>query len=213
LFLKGGKLKQQAKFQSRKYYVIGGAALGVGAVGFIIFVIFLINQVTGSMTKTKVVIPGTHVVHLVEPGVYTVYYEYRSVINNKIYSTGETLPSSVIATLTSETTGEDIMLTRSTMNETYESGSIAGVSIFAFKITQPGYYIFTAGYGDDKDHPEIVMAVGQSKLFGTIFSGLVIFFVSFIIFIGGGVIIIITFFKRRTKRQKSMNEKAATDRP
>jgi uncharacterized membrane protein len=195
-------LKQRATFQSRKYYVIGGTALGVGTLGFIIFVIFLINQVTGSMSKTKVVVPGTQDIYCDEPGIYTVYYEYRSVINNKIYSTGEELPSSMIVTLTSETTGEDITLTQSTMNETYESGGIAGVSVFAFEIIKPGHYVFAARYADDKDYPEVVMAIGRSKLFGTLFSGLALFFVSFIIFIIGAVIIIVTFFTQRTRKQK-----------
>jgi hypothetical protein len=205
-------VEQRAKSQSRTYYIIGGVAVAVGVIGFIIFVIFLINQVTSSMPKNKVVVPGTQEIHFAEPGMYTVYYEYHSVINNKVYSTGEELPSSVMVTLTSETTGENIMLTQSRMNETYETGGYAGVSIFAFEITDPGKYNFTAHYGDDKEHPEIVLAIGQSKLFGTIFSSLVLFFVSFIIFIGGGVIIIITYFKGRTKKQKPLDEKAATGR-
>jgi hypothetical protein len=205
-------LKQKAKSQSRTYYIIGSVAGAIGVVGFIIFAIFLIHQVASSLPKNKVVVPGTENIYFAEPGVYTVYYEYQSVINNKIYSTGEELPSSVIVTLISETTGENITLMQSTMNETYKSGGYAGASLLAFEITKPGDYVFTARYSDNHEHPEIVLAVGKSKLFGTIFSSLVIFFVSFILFIGGGVIIIVTYFTGRTKKQKTIDEKTTTNR-
>lgn len=196
-------MERIVKSPRRVYYFIGGAALVLSVIGFIVCVIFLINQIASSTPQIKVVVPGTQNIYFSESGVYTVYYEYRSVVNNKIYSTGEELPSNILVTLTREKNNEEIALSQPSMNETYESGGHAGVSVFAFEITEPGYYVFTAHYAGDGEHPEIIFGIGQSKLFGTVFSGLALFFVSFILFIIGTVIIIVTFFKRRKSERQN----------
>lgn len=194
-------MEKTKKAPNRLYYAIGGAALVVGFVGFVIFVVFLITRLASAMPSTRIVVPGSENIGFDEPGKYTVYYEYRSVIDNKIYSTGETMPANVTVTLISEKDLQTISIMKPSTNETYESGGYTGVSVFAFEILTPGAYIFTANYDNGVNKPEIVFAIGQSRLLGTIFSGLGIFFASFILFVIGGVIILVTFLKSRGIRK------------
>ena len=175
---------------SRWHYGIGVA---VWIVGFVIFAVFLATLITGILPQIQVVVPGTHEIHLEEPGKYTVFYEYRSVIDSKVYSTGESL-SGMWATLKSKEDSREVVLSRPSGSSTYETGGRAGVSVLEFEIDEPGTYIFAANYSDGVSGPDVVLAIGQFKLLGTILGGLGIFFGTLII---GGFIIVRTFLKRR----------------
>jgi hypothetical protein len=41
----------------------------------------------------QVVVPGSSDITLSQPVKYTVFYEYRSMVGNRVYSTGEMIPS------------------------------------------------------------------------------------------------------------------------
>jgi len=159
----------------------------------------------GLAPQIQVVVPGTHEIYLAKPGKYTVFYEYQSVIDNRIYATGESL-SGMLAKLKSKEDSREVILSKPFGMSTYEAGGRAGVSVLEFEIEEPGTYIFAADYHSGVSGPEIVFAIGQFKIWGTILGGLGIFFGS--LFIGGGIIVR-TFLKRR-ESSKQVNSAATS---
>jgi len=175
---------------SRGHYGIGCAVV---IVGIVLFVVFLLTQISGGLPQIQVVVPGTHEIYLAKPGRYTVFYEYRSVVDNEIYATGESM-SGMSAMLKSKDDSREVTLSKPSGSSTYEAGGRAGVSVLEFEIEEPGTYIFAADYRSGVSGPEVVFAIGQFKILGTVLGGLGIFFGS--LFIGGGIIVR-TFLKRR----------------
>ena len=189
-------IEKVAKVPSRRSYVIGAAVLIVGVVVCVVFLVTqLFNLLDSIVPEIQVVVPGTHEIYLAEPGEYTVFYEYRSVVDNKVYSTGEISGMSVI--LKSKDDQQEVALSKPSGSTTYEVGGRAGESVLEFEIDEPGTYVFTADYSGGVGGPDVVLAIGQFELWGTIRTvlvGLGIFFGAFII---GGFIIVRTFLKRR----------------
>lgn len=179
---------------SRWYY---GLAILVFIIGGLLFAWFLFRNLNGLAERlTQVIAPGKTDITLSEPGKYTVFYEYQSVVGNRVYSTGENL-SGLECTLVSKTTDSPIKLSRSSMNSTYSIGGRSGVSILEFTIEKPGLYELSGSYSEGREGPEVVLAIGHGfmgKLLGTILGGLSIFFVSAAI---GVTITVMTFLKRR----------------
>jgi hypothetical protein len=183
-------MEKMVEVPSRWHYAIGVAVL---IVGFVIFTVLLLTQLTGSTPQIQVVVPGVHEIYLAESGKYTVFYEYQSVIDGRIYLTGESLPP-ILCTLKSKEDSREVVLSRPSGSGTYEIGGRAGVSMLEFEIEEPGTYIFTANYSDDVSEPEVVFAIGQFKLLSTILISLGILFGTLIV---GGFIIVRTFLKRQ----------------
>ncbi len=178
--------------------LIGGVAVSI--VGFVIFGVFLFNRLSDLAPDIQVVVPGTHEIQLEESGKYTVFYEYRSVVDNKVYSTGESL-SGMIVTLQSKKDFREVAMSRPSGSTTYEIGGRAGVSVLEFEIDEPGTYLLTADYAAANSGPDVVFAIGKSNILSTVLIALGIFFGTLIV--GGGtvivgvVIIVRAFLKRR----------------
>lgn len=171
----------------------------------------------GNMTEIpsiQVVVPGSSDITLSQPGKYTVFYEYRSMIGNRIYSTGEDIPG-IQVNLISKDTGEEIPLSSASINTTYTIGGRSGIGLFDFDIDEPGIYVLSASYlptqgqgQEEEQGQEIVLAVFHSsaieKLFGSIMGtvggAMAIVFVPFVV---GVAIIVITFIKRRKARTRA----------
>lgn len=189
------KIEKPIQPPSRGRYGIG---CGVLIVGVILFVVFLFTQITGNLPQIQVIVPGTHEINLEKPGKYTVFYEYQSVIDNKIYATGESL-SGMMVTLKSKKDFQEVVLSKPFISSTYQAGGRAGASVLEFQIEEPGTYIFTANYPGGVSKPDVVFAIGQFKILGTILGALAIFFGSLAI---GGLIIVRTFLKRRKPKEQ-----------
>lgn len=184
---------------SRWLYVIAAAIIVVGTVFFVIFLFSSLQNIAGNLTQ--VVVPGTKALEFTEPGDYTIFYEYKSVIGNKIYATGDDL-SGLECNLVEKATGRSIALAPTTTNMTYSTGGRAGMAIFNFTIEKPGTYELSAIYIEHRTGPEVVLAVGKGfmvKLMTTIFGGIAILFVSII---AGAAITIITFVKRYQAKKR-----------
>lgn len=85
-------------------------------------------------------------------------------------------------------------------------GGRAGISLLEFNIDNPGSYIINARYAGDVEKPDIVLAVGQFKLFGVIFGAIGIFFVSLIITITGCIIILVAYLKSRKIKKEAQTQ-------
>jgi hypothetical protein len=183
---------------SRWYY---GLAVLVFVVGAVFFVRILYKNLS-SLTDTliQVIVPGEKEITLSDVGKYTIFYEYQSVVDGKIYVTGDL--AGLQCALTSKETGANIELSRPTMSSTYAVGGRAGKSVLAFSIDQPGNYRFSAWYSEGQKGQEIVLAIGSGftkKLTGTIFNGIAIFFGTIAI---SSAIVVITAIKREKAKKQ-----------
>ena len=192
---------------SRWYY---GLAIVVFIIGESLFIWFLLNSLSGlTEPLTQVVAPVKSEIVLPATGKYTIFYEYQSVVGDRLYSTGRSL-SGLQSALTSKVTGYRIALSRPLTRSTYSFGGRKGVSVLQFNIDQPGIYEFSAWYPKGQEGPEVVLAMGHGflkKLMGTIFGGLALFFGSAAIPIG---ITVVTSLKRQ-KAKKQLENKYGQD--
>ena len=164
----------------------------------------------------QVLAPSSSDITLSQPGKYTVFYEYRSIVGNRVYSTSQDIPSIQI-NLVSKDTGDEIPLSSASVNRTYTIGSRSGVGLFDFVIDEPGAYELSASYPpaaaagqleEEGQEQEIVLAIIHTsvieKIFGSIMgmvtSTVVVMFIPFVV---GVAIIIITFIKRRKARART----------
>ena len=194
---------------SQWFYVVGIIVLLSGP---IISGIFLFSSVFSTMNaltqipSIQVVVPGKSDVTFSQTGKYTIFYEYQSVIKNRVYSTGENIPG-IQVSLISKDIGYEIPLSTTPISSTYTIGARSGTGLFDFTIDKPGIYEITGSYpstqGQQKqqERPEIVLSIIHvnldkmtSIIMGTVISGSAMFFVPFL---AGIVIIVITFLKRR----------------
>jgi hypothetical protein len=163
--------------------------------------------------STQVIMPGSSDITLQQTGKYTIFYEYRSMVGNRIYSTGENIPG-IIVNIVSKGTGDGIPLSSTSTNSSYSLGSRSGIGLFDFDIDEPGIYELSASYPavqgqQEEQRQEIILAVIHSSvierifgsIMGTVASAMAIVFVPFIV---GVAIIIITFLKRRKARARAM---------
>jgi hypothetical protein len=144
---------------------------------------------------TRIVVPGTSELTLAEPGSYTIYHEYESVIDGRIYSSQNI--SGLEVGLVEEDGGAMIPIVPSSGSTRYSVSGHSGVSVLNFTISLPGKYRLTAAYGAGRSGPTTVLAIGQGllgRLLLTIFAAIGLSFAGF----GAALAIgLITFFKRR----------------
>ena len=194
---------------SRWYYGLAGL---VFVAGWVLFALFLFQNLSGlSDTLQQVVVPGSVELTLSQPGKYTIYYEYRSVVGSKIYSADQNLPG-LKCVLVSKTTGSKVALSRASVSSSYSMGGREGVAVFDFTIEQPGVYELSAGYPEGQEGPEVVLAIGQGfvvRILTAVFGGLAIVFGSMAAAVAIAVITLI----KRTKAEKELRRPDARYRP
>jgi hypothetical protein len=195
-------MEAKAKTAIRTKYMLGSVLGVIGIIGFILFVVFLFRQIKEQSPKIQLVVPGAHEIELNKPGKYTIFYEYRSVVDTRVFMTGEALPAELLVTLYSRAGANEVELDRPAMNNTYNMGGRAGISLLEFDIDSPGAYIVNARYAGGVEKPDIVLAIGQFKIFGVIFGAIGIFFVSLIIAVTGCVIVLVAYLKSRKLKKE-----------
>lgn len=191
---------------SRWFYLLGIIVIIAAPVIFGIFLFSSIMPIMSGLSQmpsTQVIVPGSSDINLSESGKYTIFYEYQSVVGNRVFSTGENLPE-IRVSLVSKETSLEIPLSRPAMSMTYEVGGRSGVAVIAFAIEKPGIYELSINRTAHQG-PEIVLSIIHESILGNFFGsitgiaigGVVIFFGSFI---AGLVILILTYLKRRRHR-------------
>jgi len=199
-------------------YALPAIPLVIGCVVFGVILFFGISGTVDSAqglggALTQVVVPGSATLTLDETGTYTIFHEYRSIVNGRIYS--NTSMSSMDCTLTSNATGASIPLQIASINSTYEFGRRAGQSVMQFDIAEPGAYTLTCRYPSGAAEPQIVLAIGHNLIgdifgavfgvFGTVFGALAVVFGSIIV----ALIIVIVVTVRRQRAKKEIEGLAA----
>ncbi len=171
---------------SRIFYVVAALVLALGVVGF---AFFLVTSLMGMDEGfVRVVVPGTSEVHLDEVGEYTIFHEYQSVIDGKVYSGGASI-SGMKVSLINKDADEEITLLPMTISSTYNMGGRSAYGVFSATITTPGLYQISAYYPEGSDGPDTVLSLSQGfveDLLVTIFSSIAI--------LGGSIIAAILIF-------------------
>jgi hypothetical protein len=118
----------------------------------------------GLENLTQVVVPGWRDITFAKSGAYAVYYEFRSVVDGKVYASSKT-PPALACTLISRSTGANVSVVPDYVEtNTYSAKGPerAGVLIRSITIDEPGSYTFSCRYADGRSQPEIVLAVGPN---------------------------------------------------
>ena len=107
----------------------------------------------------RVLVPGQTDLMLKEPGTYTIYHEYESTFEGRVYDVASV--SGLNITVRARPSGEQIPLQSTTMNTRYRVGSTAGRSLFDFEVRAPGTYQVSATYGGGRKEPQTVLAIDR----------------------------------------------------
>ncbi len=194
---------------SRWYYGLAGL---VFVAGWVLFALFLFKNLSGLSDKLQqVVVPGNVELTLSQPGKYTIYYEYRSVVGTRIFSTAESLPG-LECHLLSKATGSSMPLSPVTASSSYTVGGRSGVAVLDFAIDRAGVYELSAGYPEGREGPEVVLAIGQgfaARIVIAVFGGLAIVFGS----MAAAVVIAVITLIKRTKAKRELSRPNARYRP
>ena len=177
----------------RIWYLISAI---IAVSGIILFVILLFSGLN-SMKKgmIQMVMPGNHDINLERAGKYNIFYEHRSVIENKIYITSENLSGFQVFVVDKQGQ-KPITVIPATVSSAYSLGSRSGYAIFEFEITRPGRYEISGWYSAQEPGPRIVLTLGQGfvgRLIGTILLSIAVLMLSIVIAIA---ITVYTLIKR-----------------
>ena len=148
---------------SRWFY---GLAVLVFLVGAALAARSVVQAMDGVRDAPRLVMPGAGEVTLSEPGTYTLFYEYRSVIGETAYLAPE--HAALRVTVTARDTGERVPVTAGGAASNYSVAGHAGVSLVRFRVDRPGVYRIEAAYQDGQDGPRFVLAVGRGAALGVI---------------------------------------------
>jgi hypothetical protein len=194
---------------SRWYYGLAGL---VFVAGWVLFALVLFKNLSGLADKLQqVVVPGNVELTLSKPGKYTIYYEHRSVVGPRIFSTEEAMPG-LECRLVSRATGSNIPLSPVTASSSYTVGGRSGVAVLDFAVDRSGVYELSAAYPEGREGPEVVLAVGQGFTQGiliAVFGGLATVFGS----MGAAVAIAVITFLKRMRAERALRRSGAQYRP
>ena len=180
-------------------YLVSGA---VFVIGIILFVVLLLTGITSTVSRldNRIVVPGTQTIELKETGKYSIYFEYRSVLDGKVYETESIV--GLMCSLKNTETGESINLSNSIVNSNYSISGRQGKSIFDFDIDKPGKYEFKAWYKSERGE-EAVLAIGKG-FSGSLFRTILLSIGVLIISLGASVTIFVVTLVRRNRAKKSI---------
>lgn len=140
----------------RRWYVIAAIVALAGWVAMAVFLASRLGDSTGGMMR--VLVPGQTDLMLKEAGTYTIYHEYESAFEGRVYHVPSV--SGLTITLRARPSGEEVPL-RSAMNTRYRVGSTAGRSLFDFEVRAPGAYQISATYRGGRKEPQTVLAIDR----------------------------------------------------
>jgi hypothetical protein len=161
---------------------------------------------------TQVVVPGSAEIPFEKSGAYAVYYEYRSVVDGKVYVSSKT-PPALVCTLTSRTSGDVVGVVPDYVpTNTYSTKDRerVGVLIRSMTIDEPGTYTFSCRYPAGRSQPEIVLAVGPNfvwEFLGIAARTVVTAVAGLVVLLGSGAVAAVVVIVIAVKRRRS--QKAA----
>jgi hypothetical protein len=179
----------------RRWYLV--AAL-VALAGWIAMAVFLVSRIGDSTSgMMRLLAPGQVEIYVKEPGTYTIFHEYQSTFEGRVYDVANV--SGLSVAVRTVPGGEEVPLSTATGTR-YSVGGNAGRSLFNFEARAPGTYRIAAAYDGGRKEPQTVLAIDRGfvgNLVLTILGALAMAFTG----MGAAVAIsVIVFLKRRRAR-------------
>ena len=168
----------------------------LGVAGFIASLFFGLKDLNKQLLRFR--IPGSAELTLNEPGTYTIFHEYKSDFEGKIYNTDSNISGLTIKVVEKDN-GKEIPLSGPSSSTTYDFSNHSGYSIKKFKIEKPGVYVFTGEFEDES--PDTILAVGNkvtSTLLKTVLGSLTIMFLT----LGVSITLLVIGIIKLTKKNK-----------
>lgn len=177
----------------------------IGAAFFVVTLYTGIQKMNDGMIRFKV--PGSSEITLNDIGDYTIFHEFRSSFDGVIYNSQEDL-SGLQVTITEKNSGTLIPLSAVSTRSTYKIGSYSGYSIYNFKTTTPGVYIFNGEYHNEKGS-DVILSLGYktgTMLLSTIGVSLVILFLTIGISVTVFVVGLLNVLKKKETPDSNNNQ-------
>ncbi len=192
--------------QKRKKSIIWPYLLAGGV--FVLGIIFMIYQVFAivddfSASDLRFIAPQSEVVLQLEPGEYTVYYEYKTYFEEVYYDTGNSI-NGLKLKIKNTLSNEEVKVKNSTFSSSYTNSDGSGVSVLDFEIKKSGEFKISSSF-TDSEHEKVILSIGKTMAWNFINS----VFGIFAILIGSmllSVLIAIFGAKWEKKRNSELNE-------
>ena len=175
----------------RIWYLVAVLAALAGFVGAGLLVYSKLEGLVGSLTQ--IVVPGGAVLKL-EPGHYTIFHEYRSTVDGRVYSGTDV--SGLRVQVVPAGGGEPLAIEQPSVSSNYELGGRAGRAVLVFDVTKPDEYRLGADYREGAEKPQAVIAVGSGivgRIVSLVLSAIGIAFLG----VAAGVLIAVLTYRRR----------------
>jgi len=165
-------MEEQRIKPSGWFYVFGLSVFLFGCVAAIaLFTIGMVGTVASALNVDRqlsdferVVVPGSAELVLDETGLYTVFYEYRSVVAGVPYHSSKIRPR-LNCELRDKTSGKQVSLNDAWLQDSkYELASRSGTLLMVFEVDRPDTYILSCQYAGNGDAPRVVLAIGTNLL-------------------------------------------------
>lgn len=181
----------------RGWYILACALVFAAVAAMAIFILARISGIGAALLQ--VVVPGQAELRLDKTGDYTIFHEYLSVVDGKIY---ESMSISGLRVTVTAPDGSALALSSPTATGRYNVSGRSGVSVFTFKVVSPGTYRLAAFYEDGRNEPRTVLAVGSGFVGGILLTVLGAFLIM-IVGVGAGVTLAVTVYQRRKRARLS----------
>lgn len=181
---------------AKGWYIVAGVLLAasVAASGF--YVVSRVAGLTGSLFQ--VIVPGRADLNLQTAGTYTIFHEYRSVIDGTEYDYDRSLSDLRVTVQSAD--GEQVKLSLLRGTSRYTVPGRAGYSVYTFDISRPGLYRLAAAYEDGRDRPRTVLAVGSGFVSGILETVMIAMAIT-LSGIGVAVILFVIVYRARNRRR------------
>jgi hypothetical protein len=139
----------------RRWYVVAAVVALAAWTAMALFLVSRIGDSTGRMMR--VLVPGQTDLVLREPGTYTIFHEYQSTFEGRVYDVATVSGLNVMV----RAGGAVVPLVATKTNTRYRVGSGAGRSLFDFEARTAGTYQISASYDGGRKEPQTVLAVDR----------------------------------------------------
>ena len=176
----------------RVWYVVAVLVALAGFAGAGVRVYANLGDLTRGMVQ--VVVPGEAEMAL-EPGRYTIFHEYQSSVDGRIYSGTDV--TGLLVRVVPVDGGTPLTLDQLGVTTSYDLGGRSGRSVLAFDVARAGDYRLVAGYPEGEAKSQAVLAVGRGvagRILSLVFTALGIAFLGVAVAV---VIAVITYRRRR----------------
>lgn len=127
--------------KKKNLYIAAALLMAVGVVGAGIFIFKSYSMLGEEMQKFEM--PGTAEVEFKDPGKYTFYHEFRTVVDGQNINTDDVPIEDYRFSLSERESGEEAVIIRLDGKQKYSFRDREGRTLFEAEIEQPGTYVLT----------------------------------------------------------------------